>query len=356
MARRTTNQTRWLLPTVLAAGALLIIFAYQLSAPSRSVPPRSTSSRQAAPTTPNVSLRLMSSFEPAAAGVMVAARAGVFDDEGLRLEIRPGSKADDPISSVADGSDTFGLTRADTFLLARAKGARTIAFAAGFIDSPIVFYALKQSGIRTPQDFAGHRIGYRVGDDSALMYDTLVAWLGLPQSRITQVPVTDDVSMLLRGDVDVWPGHVGIEDYALKERGADYNAVNPASYGMHLMGSVFFASEQTIAKQPQLVRRFLHGMIAGWNKVYGDSTTSVPMIVSFETRLTPEYVRFALDRQSEYVRSLAVRYGEFTDDQWRSLQAILLSGRRLDTTVNLRTAVNYEFLRDAYRKSLTISK
>lgn len=344
-------RNRWLPSAALAVGALMIVFAYQISAPSRSASPR-----EAAPATSNVSLRLASSFEPAAAGVMVAARSGVFDHEGLHLEIRPGSKADDPISSVIDGSDTFGLTRADTFLVARAKGARIVAFAAGFTDSPIVFYALKQSGIRTPQDFAGHRIGYRPGDDSALVYDALVERLGVPQSTITQVPVTDDVSMLLRGDVDVWPGHVGIDDYALSEKGADYIAINPGSYGMHLMGSVFFASEQTVARQPQIVRRFLEGMIAGWNKVYREAPTSVPMIVSFETQLTTEYVRFALDRQSEYVRSLAVRYGEFTDDQWRSLQAMLLSDRRLDTTVDLRAAVNYEFLRDAYRKSLTFGK
>jgi ABC-type nitrate/sulfonate/bicarbonate transport system substrate-binding protein len=78
---------------------------------------------EAAPAVSNVSLRLMTSFEAAAAGVMVAARAGVFDHKGLRLEIHRGSKADDPISSVTDGSDTFGLARADTLLLARARGA-----------------------------------------------------------------------------------------------------------------------------------------------------------------------------------------------------------------------------------------
>jgi ABC-type nitrate/sulfonate/bicarbonate transport system substrate-binding protein len=351
MARRRAKQTRWLRSAALAAGALTIILAYQLSAPSRSAP-----SPKAVPAVSNVSLRLASSFEPAAAGVMVAARAGMFDREGLPLTIHPGSKADDPISSVADGSDTFGLVRADTFLVARAKGVPIVAFAAGFIDSPIAFYALKQSGIRTPLDFAGRRVGYRAGDDSALVYDTLVARLGLPQSRIVQVPVADDLSMLFRGEVDVWPGHIGSEDYSLTERGAEYNAINPASYGLHLMGSVFFASEETIARQPRLVRRFVDGMIAGWDKVYGEAPTSVPMIVSFETQLTPAYVRFALDRQSEYVRSLAIRYGEFTDDQWRSLQAMLLSDRLLDTTVDLRAAVNYEFLRDAYRKSLTFNK
>ena len=181
----------------------------------------------------------------------------------------------------------------------------------------------------------------------------LVAWLDLPQSRLTQVPVADDLSMLLRGDVHVWPGQIGVEDFALNEKGVDYYAIDPESYGVHLIGSVFFASEQTIEKQSQVVRRFLNGMIAGWNKVYGDYSISVPMIVSFdEARLTPDYVRFALDRQGDHLRSLAVRYGEFTDNQWRSLQSVLLSNRRLDLNINLRAAVNYDFLRDAYRKSL----
>jgi ABC-type nitrate/sulfonate/bicarbonate transport system substrate-binding protein len=350
--RHKKVQSRWVMLGTFSAVVLAVCFIYRLAAPSYLITPR-----QAAPQTSSASLRLMSAFGPAAAGVMVAERAGLFDREGLHLEIHAGHNAEDPISSVVNGTDTFGLTRADSFLLARAKGARIVAFAAGFVESPTIFYSLKQSGIRTPQDFAGRRIGYRASDGSALVYDTLVAWLGLPQSRLTNVPVTDDLSMLLRGDVDVWPGHIGAEDYALTEKGIDYYAINPENYGVHLIGSVFFATEQTIAKQPQLARRFLNGMVAGWNRVYGDYSISVPMIVSFdETRLTPDYVRFALDRQGEHLRSLAVRYGEFTDNQWRSLQGVLLSARRLDTNIDLRAAVNYDFLRDAYRKSPTFGQ
>jgi ABC-type nitrate/sulfonate/bicarbonate transport system substrate-binding protein len=352
MGKRGRMRNRWLLPATLAAGILAVFLTYKLSAPLHLASPQA-----AAPLVSGGSLRLMSTFGPSAAGVMVAERAGLFGREGLDLEVRPGRSAEDPISSVIDGSDTFGLTRSDSFLVARAKGARIVAFAAGFVESPTIFYALKQSGIRSPQDFSGHRIGYRAGDDSALVYDTLVRWFDLPQSRITQVPVAEDLSMLLRGDVDVWPGHIGDEDYALSQKGTDYNAINPENYGVHLIGSVFFTSDQTISKRPQLVHRFLSGMVAGWNRAYRDYSISVPMVVSFDqTRLTSDYVRFALDRQGEYLRSLVVRYGEFTDTQWRSVLAILLGERRVDKTVDLRAAVNYDFLRDVYRKSATFGE
>jgi ABC-type nitrate/sulfonate/bicarbonate transport system substrate-binding protein len=299
----------------------------------------------------------MSTFGPAFAGEMVATRAGLFEREDLHIDLRAGRDAINPIASVVDGSDTFGVTRADSFLLARGKGARIVAFAAGFIESPAVFYALKKSGVRAPWDFAGHRIGRRVGDDTSIVYDALIEKLGLPRSRITEVPVAGDLSMLLRGDVDVWPGHVGDEDYTLNRQGVDHLVIDPASYGVHLSGSVYFTSDRMITAQPQLVRRFLTGIIAGWDMVYQDYAISVPMVASFDQkRLTPDYVRFALDRQREYLRPIAVRYGEFTEDQWRALQSTLLTQRLLDRTVDLPEAVTYEFLHDAYRKPYTFGK
>ena len=296
----------------------------------------------------------MSDFGPSFAGEMVAAKAGLFERGGLQMELRAGHDAASPIASVVDGSDTFGITRADSFLLAREKGAALVAFAGGFIESPAAFYTLKTSGLRTPSDFAGHRIGRRVGDDTSIVYEALIEKLGLPRSRITEIPVGAELSMLLGGDVDVWPGHVGVDDYALNQHHADYFVIDPASYGVHLTGSVYFTSRRAIAEQPQLVQRFLDGLIAGWGTVYRDYSVSVPMIVAFDPdRLTSEYVRYALDRQREYLRPITARYGEFTEDQWRSLQATLLAQRLLQRAVDLPGAITYEFLRDAYRKPYT---
>jgi ABC-type nitrate/sulfonate/bicarbonate transport system substrate-binding protein len=288
---------------------------------------------------------------------MVAARAGLFEREGVHIDLRAGSDADAAIAAVVDGSDTFGVTRADSFLRARGKGAPIVAFAAGFIESPAAFYVLKKSGIRTPWDFVDHRIGRRQSDDTAVVYDALVTRLGLPRSRISEVPVSADLWTLLAGDVDVWPGHVGDEDYVLERRRIDYVAINPASYGVHMAGTVYFASAETVVQHPRLVQRFLNGLVAGWDRVYADYSTSVPIIISFdEQRLTADYVRFALDRQREYLRPLAVRYGEFNDVQWRSLQTILLTQRLLERTVDLPQAVSYDFLHEAYRKPLTFGE
>jgi ABC-type nitrate/sulfonate/bicarbonate transport system substrate-binding protein len=303
----------------------------------------------AAPAALSGSLRLMSATGPAFAGEMLASRSGLFERDGLRIELRAGTA--DSIASVVRGADTFGVARADSFLLARGRGAPIVAFAAGYIESPAIFYALKKSGVRAPQDFVGRRVGRRADDDTSISYDALAAKLGLPRSRISEAAVDADLSMLLHGDVDVWPGHVGEEDYALDRQRAEHVLINPASYGVHLPGTVYFATERTVATQPQLVQRFLDGVIAGWELAYADYAKSVPMIAAFdEARLSPDYIRFVLDRQREYLRPIAVRFGEFNDAQLRSLQDALLAQRLLERSVDLSRAVTYEFLREAYRK------
>jgi ABC-type nitrate/sulfonate/bicarbonate transport system substrate-binding protein len=346
--RNRSRRSKWL-PAALATAAVVIGLAYQLMA--RQSPGQPALAAAAG------SLRTMSALGPAFAGEMVAARAGLFEREGLHIDLLAGSDANDPISAVVAGSATFGVTRADSFLLARGKGSPIVTFAASSIESAAVFYALKTPGLRTPADFVGRRIGRREGDDTAIVYSALVARLGLPSSRISVVPVGADLAMLLLGNVDVWPGHVGMEDYALSRQSANYTLIDPASYGIHLPGTVYFASERTLAERPQLVQHFLKGVIAGWELAYADYASSVPMIAAFDTeRLTPDYIRFVLDRQREYLRPIAVRFGEFNDTQWRSLQSILLAQRLLERDVDLPKAVTYDFLRDTYRKPLSFGK
>ena len=302
-------------------------------------------------------VRLMSPLGPTFAGDLVALRAGLFEREGLHLEMRAGAGADDPIASVVDGSDTFGITRSDSFLLARAGGAPIVAFAAGYIENSTVFYALKTSGLRNPGDFVGHRVGRRAGDETAIVYRAMITRLGLPMSRIVEVPVMDDLAPLLRGDVDVWPGHAGIEDIALRRLAVDYVLIDPASYGIHLPGTVYFTSERTLASQARTVQRFLKGVLAGWELVYADYAKSIPMIASFDVaRLSIDDIRATLDLQRAYLRPAAVRFGEFSPAQWRSLQETLVSQRLIERSVDLTRAITYEFLREAYREPLSSTK
>lgn len=311
---------------------------------------------RAAPRVPQAALfttvYLNAPFDTGFAGEMVAARAGLFERAGLLVELRPGGTGADPVRLVSDGTDTIGVTGAENFLLARGNGAPIVAFAAAYLESPVVFYALEKSAIRTPSDLAGKRIGYRPGEGTAIMYEAMMAKLLLSRGMVREVKVGSDMAPFLRGVVDVWPGHAGLEAYTLTQEHIGYNVISPANYGVHVPGTVYFTAERTVRERPELIRRFLRTVIDGWELTYADYAKSIPLIASFDAdRLTTDLIRFRLEQQRTLLRPLGARFGEFDDTHWRSLQAILIQQKLLKEPLELSSAVTYDFLSDAYRKS-----
>ncbi len=304
----------------------------------------------------NISLRLNGTFDPKYAGELVAARSGLFDRAGLHLELRPGSSGADPIATVSNGADTFGLTRGDIFLVARSKGAPIVAFAAGYLESPVAFYALEKSGIHTPQDFIGKRVVREAGRDTAIIYDAMLAKLKISRGQMREISTGPNFTSFSNGEVDVWPGHVGKESYVLQQKGVSFNMIHPSDYGIHVPGTVYFTSEKIIRDHPSLVQKFLDAVIAGWKSAYADYSRSVPLISSFDDKtLTPDRVLFELKAQRNIVLPLGRRFTEYDDRQWKQLRDILISERliRDADSVDLSRAVTYEFLREAYRKPIS---
>jgi ABC-type nitrate/sulfonate/bicarbonate transport system substrate-binding protein len=334
---------------VLVAGAVLAAAAAGFL-----LNPNDGSPAQSAPSSLSASLRLNAPFDPSFAGAMAAARGGLFEREGLKIELKPGDR--NPIDLVASGADTIGLAGADAFLLAREKGLPIVAFAAGYLESPIVFFALEGSSIRTPTDFLGKRIGYQATETSAIIYQALMAKLELSRSRVQEVAVGTDVAPFVNGAVDVWPGAIGAPAYALSQKGVQYRIIRPANYGVHVPGTVYFTTDKVVHSSPSLIRRFLRAIIDGWDMTDADYEKSVPLLASFDPRLTPELIRFTLEQQRDFVRPVGRRTGEFDLVQWRSLRQILLQQKLLQGPVDLSQAVTLDFLRDVYRKPITFGK
>jgi hypothetical protein len=77
------------------------------------------------------------------------------------------------------------------------------------------------------------------------------------------------------------------------------------------------ASEATMRDSPEIILRVLRAIIAGWESVYAEHDKSIPLIASFgEPAVPADLIRFDLDMQRDFVRSLGRRFGEFDDGQW----------------------------------------
>jgi ABC-type nitrate/sulfonate/bicarbonate transport system substrate-binding protein len=335
---------------LVAFGSLGIIIAAFMLKETVGPSTRSEASRSAVRSA-LMSVRLEGAFDPKFAGEMLAFSAGLFDQQELRVELRPADVDDDPIELVASGADQIGVTSGEKFLLARARGVPVVAFAAGYLKSAVVFYSLRESGIRAPADFVDRRIGYQPGRDTAVIYEAMMARFFYSRSKVHEIVVDTDIAPLLARNVDVWPGHIGAESYAMERQGIRYNVIDPGDHGIHWPGTVYFAQERTLREQPDQIHRFLRAVLAGWELAYADKEKAIPVISAFDSaHLTPEFVRFKLEQQRDFLRPLGVRFGEFDEAQWRSMQDMLLNQKIMTDSVDLSKAVSFDFIRDAYRR------
>ena len=114
------------------------------------------------------------SFGVNLAGEAIALRSGLFASQTIDVELRSLAAGADPVEAVVSGAASFAVIDSLAFVSARAKGQPIVAFAASYLESPIVFYALEKSGIKTPQDFVGKRVARINGTASAIFYDALL--------------------------------------------------------------------------------------------------------------------------------------------------------------------------------------
>lgn len=298
----------------------------------------------------NASLRLKWVYDPGFAGEMVSLKRGFFANEGVKLEIRPGGFEADPIKLVASGADTFGVAGGDSFLLALAKGVPIVAIAAGYMQTPVVYYSLDKS-INSPKAMVGKKVGVQAGQDTETIYLAMLKKAGVNRASIKEVPVKYDFSPLLTGGVDVWPGYAATQSYMLKQQGKDYVVVKPLDYGISYIGTVYFTTREVFEKNPELVQAFVNGLLKGWEFTYSNEQAAIADIQSYDPKVfTNDLVKFNLDVQHEYIQPQGTSYGRYTPAQWASTVSTLKELNMLPADFKYDNAISYKFLDSYYSK------
>ncbi len=137
----------------------------------------------------------------------VARDGGHFARQGLEIELTPPADPNDPLKLTAAGRSSFAVNYQPNVIIARSRGlpVRSIGV---LVEHPLSSLAfLKRSGIRTPADLKGKRIGYSVQDLELALLKALAASHGLTPADYTTINVNFNLtSSLLTGQVDAVMG------------------------------------------------------------------------------------------------------------------------------------------------------
>lgn len=342
LSRRRSRRRPGLYVAVgLMTGALVGLAAIALRPDSAPLRPPATSGS-------GTSLLLDGQYGARFAGELIAREQGFFARE---IVLR--AHADDPnfVEKVAH-EHAIGVTSGQKFLLAAWRGVPVTAFAGSFLDTAVAVFTLESSGLRRPADLIGKRVGYRKASEGDVIFDAMMAQLGLPRSQIVKVDGRDSFDALRAREVDAIISAISDQPSPSGTSDVRLSLIKPQEYGIHVPGLVYFASNDLIHDRSSAVADVLRGLIRGWQFVYADYARSVPVLAGVDPeRLSPDLVKFGLQQQRNLVLPTGGRIAEYDESRWRTLRDILLFAKLGEEEVPLAQSVDYQLLRDVYRRS-----
>ena len=137
-------------------------------------------------------------------------------------------------------------------------------------NTPAAVLALKKSGIKTPADLSGKKLGAPVFDAGRRGFPIFAKANGITGITWTSMDPPLRETMLVRGDIDAITGFSFTSLLNLEARGVkteDIVVLPFAAYGVKLYGNVIIASPKLIKENPQAVKAFLSAFVKGAKEV-----------------------------------------------------------------------------------------
>jgi NitT/TauT family transport system substrate-binding protein len=292
----------------------------------------------------SVTLRLKWLNQAQFAGYYVAKDKGYYEAAGLDVSIQPGGSDFPAIQMVAGGSEQFGVTGADQVLIARGKGVPVVAIAVIYRENPFVLFALKKSGITKANEFSGRNIGLKIGGSEELIYRSVLKSANVDKASLHEVPVKFDLSPLLTGQVDIWPGYVINEVIAAEEKGFEVSVIKPADYGVRMYADTLFTTERLLKEQPELVKKFVAATIHGWTDAVADPEAASRITVKFGNKLEYGHELAMMKASIPLIKAGSDPIGVSRQADWEDLQTKLIDAGFQKTKVDVSSAFTNEEL------------
>ncbi len=292
----------------------------------------------------NVTVRLKWFNQAQFAGFYVAQTKGYYKNSGLDVSIQPGGPDFPSIQMVAGGNEQFGVTSADQILVARSKGVPVVALAVLYRKSPFVLFSLKSSGITEPSQFRGKKIGVKLGGNEELVYRDILKKAKIPATALTEIPVKFDITPLLNGQVDVWPGYVINEVISAREKGFDVNIIWPGSYGINLYADTLFTTERMLKDKPEVVKHFVEATLKGWRYAVVHPEEAAQITVKSGDGLSYSHELAMMKESIPLLSPDKAPIGSMDLARWSALQDLLLKGGFIKQPLALEQAYTTRYL------------
>ncbi|MBJ7332766.1 MAG: ABC transporter substrate-binding protein [Solirubrobacteraceae bacterium] len=260
------------------------------------------------------------------AGIYRAVAAGYYEDRNIDLEIvQPTSTADTlklidagkAQVGLADGIDVAG--QIDLGTDAQAILALTQRPLGGLI-------TLRESGIETPQELEGRKVGVTgVPSDNAIL-DTIMRDAGGDPGKADVVTIGfNGVQNLESGTIDAFTGYWPADGVQVEQDGKPTQIFPFDEYGgPSYPGLVAFSTKDRIAADGPLLRAFVDATVQGYEDTIEDPARSLDDLLTENPALKRDLTEAQLQAYGPLFQGEATVFGTFDSDQLRALSSFLV--------------------------------
>ena len=284
-------------------------------------------------------------FEGPAALFLTPAAKGYFKDAKLDVSIDAGNGSGGTVTRVASGAYDIGFADVAALMEFHANNAdapnKPVAVMMVYNDTPASVMALKKSGIKTPADLSGKKLGAPVFDAGRRAFPIFakanavngVQWIAMdPPLRET---------MLVRGDVDAITGFTFTSLLNLEARGvkADDVVVLPyPNYGVKLYGNAIIVSPKLIKENPAAIKAFLSAFAKGVKDVIANPSAAVADVKArdgiINVELETRRLQLAIDTAINSPNARLEGFGQATGPR------LALMASQVSDAFNTKTRIN----------------
>lgn len=213
----------------------------------------------------------------------VAMEKGYYAREGLRVNIRFPSNANDAISLVAAGKADVGLYYQQDVIQARANQGVPVKSIGAVVQGPLnIVLSLEEKGISSPRDLVGKTVGYAGTELSEALVRSIMADVGADSGDVTMIDVGFDLmSSMTTGSVDATIGClVNHEVPQMEEEGFSVSWFDLDDYGVPTYyEGVFLANDRAVESDGETLAAFLRASAKGFADMKADPEEALQILL-----------------------------------------------------------------------------
>jgi NitT/TauT family transport system substrate-binding protein len=258
-----------------------------------------------AQTTP-IKFQLDWRFEGPASLFLVPVAKGYFKDAKLDVTVDAGNGSGGAVTRVASGTYDMGFADLAALMEFHANNPdapnKPVAVMMVYNNTPASVMALKKSGIKTPADLNGKKLGAPVFDAGRRAFPIFQKANNISSVQWTAMDPPLRETMLARGDVDAITGFTFTSLLNLEARGVkaeDVVVLQYPDFGVKLYGNAIIASPKMIKENPEAVKAFLAAFAKGMKDVIGNPAAAIETVKArdgiINTALETRRLQLAID-------------------------------------------------------------